>query len=103
NSSVSGTAPKWRVGAHRSGAPSISGSERRGHRAGALTAGLVLVDRARLVERQRDVVETAQQSMLDLRVDVERRDLAVVPDLLRREIDLRAAGAGDRPARVCVE
>src|SRR3954452_7621201 len=46
-------------------------SQRGCHRAGSLALVLVGVDRARLLQRERDVVEAVQQPVLDVGVDFE--------------------------------
>src|SRR5687768_16600373 len=70
--------------------------ERGGDRAGALAVALVGVDRVRLLERERDVVEPVEQAVADVVVELERHSAAVEAHLARLEVDLRRAGLHQR-------
>src|ERR1019366_5316336 len=70
--------------------------ERGRDRADTLELGLVLQDRAVLLERQRDVIEAAEQPTADFGVDLECDPATAEADLLRLEVDLPFAGRRER-------
>ena len=76
----------------------------RRHRAAVGGAGgLEGVDRARVLQRDPDVVEPVEEPVLDLLVDLEPDHAGGRVDGLVVEVDPRRAGLGDRPAVVLGE